>query len=314
MELPESVKTLSEEIAARYNIKELKAAAKALSANYRERERSGKTFIENDLAAAAYLLSRMPATSGAINVAINQTLKHYNGSIETVLDIGAGTGASAVALSQIEGVREMHCIERQAEMLNLGKQVTDAVKLNAVWTLGDANNPISDNYDLVVSAYMLNEIPESNFQKVLEGMWQNTKGVLLIVDNGTVNGFKTVKAAANLLKNLGGYVVAPCPNIDVCPISEDDWCHFTTRISRSKIHKTLKGGEVPYEDEKFSYIAVSRTPQTNCKTRVLRHPKITSGMVDLKLCTKDGIIDKRVTKKDKELFKTARKCSAGDEI
>lgn len=314
MELPESVKTLCEQISEGYNLKDLKAAAETLSADYRERERSGKTFIENDLFAAAYMLSRMPATSGAVSSALTEALKHYGGSVETVLDIGAGTGATAIALSEIHGIKKVYCVEREPYMLNLGKKVTDAINLNAVWSLGDASNLNSDGYDLVVSSYMLNEIPENQLNKVLEGMWQSTKGLLLIVDNGTVSGFKRINAAREILRSFGAQVVAPCPNIEACPLESQDWCHFTTRISRSKIHKTLKGGEVPYEDEKFSYIAVSRTPQTNCKTRVLRHPKITSGMVDLKLCTKDGIIDKRVTKKDKELFKTARKCSAGDEI
>lgn len=314
MELPESVKTLSEEISEGYNLKDLKAAAEALSADYRERERSGKTFIENDLFAAAYMLSRMPATAGAVSAALAETLKRYNGSVETVLDIGAGTGATAIALSEISGIKEVHCVEREPYMLNLGKKVTDAINLNAVWSLKDASNLKNDGYDLVVSSYMLNEIPEPQLQKVLEGMWQSTKGLLIIVDNGTVSGFKRLNTAREILKSLGGYIVAPCPNIETCPLDEVDWCHFTARISRSKIHKALKGGEVPYEDEKFSYIAVSKTPQTNCNARVLRHPKIASGMVDLTLCTKDGIIDKRVTKKDKELFKTARKCGAGDEI
>ncbi len=314
MELPESVKTLSEEVSEGYNLKELKAAAETLSTDYRERERSGKTFIENDLFAAAYMLSRMPATAGAVSAALAETLKRYSESVETVLDIGAGTGATAIALSEISSIKKVHCVEREPYMLNLGKKVTEAINLNAVWSLGDASNLKNEGYDLVVSSYMLNEIPEPQLEKVLEGMWQSTKGLLLIVDNGTVSGFKRLNTAREILRSFGAQVVAPCPDVEVCPFENQDWCHFAARISRSKIHKTLKGGEVPYEDEKFSYIAVSRTPQSNCNARVLRHPKIAAGMVNLKLCTKDGIIDKRVTKKDKELFKTARKCSAGDEI
>lgn len=314
MDLPVGVKELLENLSEKYSINQLKSVAEVLSSEYRERERNGKTFIENDLFAAAYLLSRMPATAGAVKVALGNALKHYSGSIETILDIGAGTGASAIAVSELLNPREMHCIERQKEMLTLGKQVTDAINLNATWSLGDALGLETDGCDLVVSSYMLNEIPESHLKKVLEGMWQSTKGLLLIVDNGTKKGFNTIKTATEILKNLGGYVVAPCPNIAFCPLEAEDWCHFTARIPRSKIHKALKGGDVPYEDEKFSYVAVSRRPQTSCNARVLRHPKITSGMIDLKLCTSEGAIEKRVTKKDKDLFKTARKCSAGDEI
>lgn len=314
MELPENVKTLCEEIASQYNIKDLKSAAEALSVDYRERERSGKTFIGSDIFAAAYLLARMPATAGAISAALSQTLKRYNSSIESVLDVGAGTGASAIASLSLDSVKEMHCVERDEYMLSLGKKVTDSLNLNAIWSMSSAENLKEKTYDLVISSYMLNEIPKRNLSEVVEKLWQNTKGLLLIVDNGAVDGFKTVRAATEILKNLGGYVVAPCPSVESCPLANDDWCHFTARIPRSKVHKTLKGGEVPYEDEKFSFIAVSRTPHTQCNARVLRHPKIASGRVGLKLCTKDGIAEKLVTKKDKELFKTARKCSAGDEI
>ena len=314
MELPIEVKLLCEQIALNFPQDKLKSAANILSTVYRERERNGKTFINDDLAAAAYLLSRMPATLGAVSSALKQTLLRYKGEIKTVLDIGAGTGAVEIALSQYEGIKEVHCIERQAEMLNIGKSVTERLNINAEWSLGDANKLSSQAYDLVVSSYMLNEIEDNKLRSVIEGMWQCTKGLLLIVDNGTVKGYETLKKATEILKELDGYVVAPCPNVLKCPLSADDWCHFTARISRSKIHKALKGGDVPYEDEKFCYVAVSRTPQTVCESRVLRHPKIASGRVGLKLCTKDGVQEKQVTKKDKELFKKARKCSAGDEF
>ena len=94
---------------------------------------------------------------------------------------------------------------------------------------------------------------------------------------------------------------------------EDDWCHSTCRISRSKVHKMLKNGDVPYEDEKFSYISVSKEEFDDTSImRVLRHPQIESGKVGLKVCTEDGIKDYVVTKKDKEAFKQARKIKCGE--
>ena len=48
--------------------------------------------------------------------------------------------------------------------------------------------------------------------------------------------------------------------------------------------------------------------------RVLRHPKIESGKITLKVCSKDGIYEKVIFKKDKELFKIARKLKCGDII
>ena len=39
-----------------------------------------------------------------------------------------------------------------------------------------------------------------------------------------------------------------------------DWCHFTQRLPRSRAHKQIKGAELPFEDEKFSYVALTRAP------------------------------------------------------
>ena len=78
------------------------------------------------------------------------------------------------------------------------------------------------------------------------------------------------------------------------------------------MHKLLKEGEVPYEDEKFAYITISRI-KTKKADRILRHPKIENGRITLKLCTTEGDIEeKTITKKEKEKFKIAKKLSNGD--
>ena len=92
------------------------------------------------------------------------------------------------------------------------------------------------------------------------------------------------------------------------------WCHFSTRVSRSKLHKDIKGGDAPYEDEKYSYIAFSKSEVIPCKNRILRHPQINPGFVELEVCSKDGFKKIKYSKKDKELFKKARKSDAGDMI
>jgi hypothetical protein len=44
----------------------------------------------------------------------------------------------------------------------------------------------------------------------------------------------------------------------ICPIKENDWCHFACRIPRGKLHRQFKEGEAPFEDEKFAYLAMSK--------------------------------------------------------
>ena len=68
-----------------------------------------------------------------------------------------------------------------------------------------------------------------------------------------------------------------------------DWCHFTQRLPRSRAHKQIKGAELPFEDEKFSYVALTRAPGRRASARVLAQPVVTKVEVTAKLCTVDGL-------------------------
>ena len=99
-----------------------------------------------------------------------------------------------------------------------------------------------------------------------------------------------------------------------CPIKKGDWCHFSTRVSRSKLHKALKEGDSPFEDEKYAYIVFSKKEVNRCSARITRHPLIYNGYLSLTVCDQNGIENIKITKKEKERYKKARKASAGDEI
>ena len=94
----------------------------------------------------------------------------------------------------------------------------------------------------------------------------------------------------------------------------EDWCHFAVRVQRTKLHKQLKGGDAPYEDEKYAYLALTKEPPASaCGARVLRHPMIAPGRITLTLCEGGEKRICAVTKKD-PLWKRARKIDAGDII
>ena len=80
------------------------------------------------------------------------------------------------------------------------------------------------------------------------------------------------------------------------------------------VHKFVKDADVPYEDEKFSYIAISREKIDNSGARILRHPNISSGFIKVKLCNNGNIEEKTITKKEKDLFKRVKKLKCGDLI
>lgn len=78
----------------------------------------------------------------------------------------------------------------------------------------------------------------------------------------------------------------------------DNWCHFAVRVQRTRLHKALKGGDAPYEDEKFTYLVLTREkPENPCRARLLRHAQIGPGRILLPVCEAGEEKTMTVTKK-----------------
>ena len=313
MEFPVELRSEIERLLAEENTNRLAEAADRLSRSYRGNDGSGKRLAGSRRDILAYAAVRMPATFGAVSRALELTLERFpEGGFRTALDIGAGTGAATHAAALIAECGEFRCAEREPEMLALGRRLTEHCGLNAEWVSGDITAGFKgEAAELVLCSYCLNELAKSARTAAVKMLWENTQRLLLIVEPGTPEGYANLMAAREQLISLGAHIAAPCPHERLCPLPEGDWCHFTARVARSRLHKQLKGGDVPYEDEKFCFLAASREPAEPCSARVLRHPEINSGRITLKLCTTEDIRECMVTRKDQR-FKAARKSDAGD--
>lgn len=322
MELSNELKEKLEDEISNLSINELKDSAKKISLRYRngEKNKTSIRLIQNQNEALAYALSRMPATYGAIYSALEHTFEvlkmndiDYKYLIKSLVDIGAGTGTATWAAVELLDLENIICLENETNMLLLGEKLMQG-NINAKWNKIDVIvEELKEKADLVIAAYMLNEIKEENLNKVLEKLWNATNNLLLIVEPGTPDSYKKMMKIRKFFIENKLEVVAPCPHLKECKISSNDWCSFSCRISRSKIHKLLKGGDAPYEDEKFCYLAVYKEAIKNKENRILRHPKIENGLVRLKICNKNSDINEiTITKKNKELFKKTRKMRIGD--
>lgn len=318
MELPIGLKSIIEEMASQIETKKLASASRSITEKYKNESGNGKRLVSDTAETAAYATVRMPATFGAVSSALLWTKEHFGDEIHTILDVGAGTGAAGWAATEIfDEAEKLTCIEREENMISFGSRLMDEgdFPLHYEWKKGDISKEIpAEKADLVTASYVLNELSEADCIKTAERLWSMTEKLLVIIEPGTVTGYNNIKKLRERLVAMGGYIVAPCPHSGECPLTGTDWCHFSARISRTKLHKLLKGGDVPFEDEKFSYIAFSKVPVEGAERRILRHPKNESGHIGLCLCTKSGNENIIVTKKDQKLFKKARKASWGDEI
>lgn len=316
MDLPIVIKSIIEKELDGVSQKNLQEIMRKISLNYLDNNGKGKKLVSTSQEVAVYASVRMPATFGAVSQSLEYALECYKGEeIKSVLDIGAGTGAGTISADMLLNLTSATCIEREKEMSNLGKKLlslgSDALQ-NAIWVDKDVfNNQNNFCAQLIIASYLLNELLEENRYKLLDRLWEADFKILLIVEPGTPQAFKNLQKIKNYLLLKGGKIIAPCPNTEKCELSDEDWCHFTCRIPRSKMHKYLKGGEAPYEDEKFCFVAISKEDGNNTMGRVLRHPFIEKGKITLQICTNMGICTKIIRKKDGEIFKTAKKMVCG---
>jgi ribosomal protein RSM22 (predicted rRNA methylase) len=93
---------------------------------------------------------------------------------------------------------------------------------------------------------------------------------------------------------------------------ENDWCHFSERVERSRFHRRAKEGVLSYEDEKFSYMIASKNLSSTYYPRIIRHPLKRAGHIHLDLCTNEGLARITISQKNKKAYKLARKLSWGE--
>lgn len=317
MKIPDILENAIEEKLNHVKLTELKQYASQLSEKYMYQKRTGDTLLNTEIEALAYSIMRMPATYGAVYTALKHTLERMDGNIQSVVDIGAGTGAATWAISELLDTKDIQCFEREQVMLELGKSfMSQNPNLKDVsWKYMDiVEDDLDVKADLVVTSYMLNEIKPEERKNVINKLMKSSNHIILIIEPGTPAGFKNIREVQKIAIENGFHIIAPCTFQGVCSLPDRDWCHSIVRMERTKVHKLLKSADLPYEDEKFSYIAISKEKYDNSGIRILRHPMIEKGKITLKVCHNGEIEDMIVTKKDKELFKMVKKKKCGDMI
>jgi ribosomal protein RSM22 (predicted rRNA methylase) len=315
MDLPQALRQAIERALESTPRNDLSNAAEKLSSRYRSELQDGHFHLRDDLAAQAYLATRLPATYAAVSAcleAITQVKPEF--APETLLDVGAGPGTVLWAASERwQGLYEATLLEASPTIRAWGEKLGSPVA-KTTWLTTDASKMfVASPSDLVTAAYLLNELRDEARTRVIERLWNLTKDVLVILEPGTPAGWKRILRVREQLVQAGAFVLAPCPHHQACPLHAPDWCHFAARVARSRLHRQAKHADVGWEDEKYSYVAVSRSPGVQVQARVLGTPKTRSGLVQLELCQEDGTAQERtISKRDGELYKRARRVDWGD--
>ncbi|MGZ4788269.1 MAG: small ribosomal subunit Rsm22 family protein [Terriglobales bacterium] len=262
-------------------------------------------------ARVAYLTTRLPATYAANHFVFTEVQKLLPDlNPEDLLDLGAGPGTATWAAREVWGsLASFTLIDSNRAMLELGQQLAPGLP-NANWKAANLSSVEFPSADVVILSYALGEL--TNPTSVIARAWNSVRRVLIVIEPGTPKNFSTVEKIRTQLIAAGAYSVAPCPHVNECPMAAaDDWCHFAVRLARTADHRRLKGATLGYEDEKFSYLAFSKSPMQTPPARILRHPAIHSGHIQLTLCTPLGLESQTVTRSDKSSFRAARNAEWG---
>jgi ribosomal protein RSM22 (predicted rRNA methylase) len=304
VQLPESVRRKFEERVEPVGFPALKRASAEISQAYRE----GRTPTLGTLQrVAAYLITRMPATFAAVDAVLREVRERLGGAkVESVLDVGAGSGAASLAAQRWFSESRLTLIEQDAVMADAAREILPGAAIRMEdFTRLERFPP----HDLVIAAYALGE---ARRPEVVARLWAAARVALVVIEPGTPRGFAWIRDIRSLLLASGAHMVAPCPGAVPCPLVEPDWCHFAARVERTSLHRRLKQAELNYEDEKFSYVAVARESATPAASRIIRRPRHAPGLVVLETCTPRGVETVRATQRDRGRFRAARRSAWGD--
>jgi ribosomal protein RSM22 (predicted rRNA methylase) len=315
-DLPAELRSALQAKLQRLSRDEIAARAAQISKTYRDGGNS--RVIASAADALAYALVRMPATYAAITASLNALCEVRPDLAPTsLLDVGAGPGtASWAAAETFSSLQNFTLLDINAALQTLALDL--ASEHTRLGTMTCRRDPHAldevDAADLVIASYLIGEVGETERRMLTERLWAKTRDTLLVVEPGTPAGYRRIIALRAQLIAAGAHVAAPCPHDGACPIHAPDWCHFSQRLPRLRAHIQLKGAEVPFEDEKFSYVVLTRTPAVRGFSRVLAPPVVSKIDVSAKLCTADGLQTAKVPRRDKSAYAKARRWRWGEAV
>lgn len=286
-------------------VKQLTKSYEKISEQYRKHQSAQ---MQSRTDCLAYVAARFPATFAVIK----RVLQEVSVPIESFLDVGAGPGTGAKAVQEMFGpLKTVTLLERNKHFIAYGKEQQNHWK----WIECDLEAKIEvEAHDLVLVSYAFGELSPKIWKEFITFLWTKTNKNIIFIEPGTPKGFSNISFVREHLLNLGAHLIAPCPHPGKCPIQGSDWCHFSVRLPRTSEHRQVKQSILNYEDEKFSYLIASKEPGTQAPNRILRHPIKRPGHIQFTLCTEDGIKNLTVTKKQKDVYKRARKAEWHDSL
>ncbi|XP_078670417.1 ribosome assembly protein METTL17, mitochondrial-like [Branchiostoma floridae x Branchiostoma belcheri] len=163
----------------------------------------------NEVTGLAYLVGKAPGVYAATYRILSE-LKKREPKFRpmTLMDYGSGTGMAVWAAHTLWGhwLREYTCFDTSSSMNNLaelllrgGEEHGKLLHPNIIFRQYELPN-LNIQHDLVVCAYSLGEQPSGvQRRRVVRRLWRKTSQFLVILENGTNEGYRMVMEARDLV-------------------------------------------------------------------------------------------------------------------
>ncbi|KAJ6643438.1 Methyltransferase-like protein 17, mitochondrial [Pseudolycoriella hygida] len=279
-----------------------------------------------------YLIGRSPQEYSIILRIFNEIKKRDpDFQPRSYFDFGSGVGSGLWAAAELwkDSIFEYFMVDVSREMNDLAELILQGGEENKGKQLKNVNFrqflPAADvAFDVVVSAYSLFELPDtqSRLEAVLN-LWNKCDRYLVIVEQGTMAGFKVINEARDFILHLNnkdksesiGHVFAPCPHNMTCPrLLDKTPCNFVSSYRPLPI-----GIDQAQQKEMYSYVVLKKGPinDNNTWPRIVRPTLVRSKHAICRMCTKDGTLDEVIfsqAKHGKFSYRCAKSSDWGDRL
>jgi len=310
MILPVDLQEKINSLYASINKQVLTDSRKGLTSRYKETRESGRSLIDSKTDGLVYAISRMPATYSVVYTLLNNLIEQgIIDGIESVFDVGSGTGAGYFATKEIFPDAEISLFERDSNMIQTFKKLDedkDVVRFDFI------KDEFEKKADLVMTSYVLSEMNEEGRMSSVKKMINASNRYVLLIDTGTPRTYENFMKVKRMVPEYGWKVIAPCMT-EKCGL-KNDYCQFYARVERSSLQKMAKEASLSYEDEKYFYLLLAKDDVKIKQSRVIRRPIIKTNVTELKVCDSSGVREVLVTKKNKEIYKKSKKTKINELI
>ncbi len=323
MGMPRALSEAIEAEAAALPVHAIAQAAAELGRDYRGGSGADARRLASAEARIAYLIARMPAVF-EVNCAVLGELARLRPGLEvrSLLDLGSGPGTATLAAQRMFGpLQAATMVDLDPGWIGLRARLlaaADPQLANVARPLNaDLRHAVElDRHDLVIISYALGEMEPTPARRLIGRAWAWARKAVAIVEPGTPRGFQAIAAARDALIAAEAAILAPCTHALRCPLAErNDWCHFDTRVERTRRQQHIKAAHLPFEIEKYSYViaAGSMDAADPRAARIIKHPLKKSGHVILDLCTAQAAIRRIVvSRREKGSYRRARAARWGE--